>query len=175
MQARVKPLAFDGSARFVGISARTSGATKFYRLALLNTNRAELQAVNGSSVTVIGGVNRTVSTGTWYTLRIDVSGTTISGFVNGTQIALGHQHAGGRRPDRAADVPRHGVASTTCSWRHRLARRRPPARRTTGHAAGRTTTRRRRPAADQPAAAGPASSAGPPRAAAPPAAAAARP
>jgi pectate lyase len=89
LQARVKPVSFDGSARYVGISARTSGATKFYRLALINTNRAELQAVNGSSVTVIGGVSRTISTGTWYTLRIDVSGSAISGFVDGAQIASG--------------------------------------------------------------------------------------
>jgi pectate lyase len=89
VQARVRPLSFDGSGRFVGISARTSGATKFYRLALLNSNRAELQAVNGSSVTVIGGVNRTVSTGTWYTLRITVSGSTISGFVDNAQIGSG--------------------------------------------------------------------------------------
>lgn len=89
VQARVKPLAFDGSARFVGISARTSGATKFYRLALLNTNRVELQAVNGSSVTVIGAVNRTVATGTWYTLRIDVNGSSIAGFVDGAQIGSG--------------------------------------------------------------------------------------
>jgi pectate lyase len=89
VSARVKPLAFDGSGTYVGISARTSGSTKFYRLALINTNRAELQAVNGSSVTVIGGASRTVATGTWYTLRIDVSGATIRGFVDGTQIASG--------------------------------------------------------------------------------------
>jgi len=93
LQARVKPLAFDGSARFVGVSARTTGATTSYRLALINTNRAELQAVNGSSVTVIGGVSRTVSTGTWYTLRVEVSGTTIRGFVDGTQIASGTNSA----------------------------------------------------------------------------------
>jgi pectate lyase len=89
LQARVKPTGFDGSARYVGIGARTSSNTTFYRLALLNTNRAELQVVNSGSVTVIGGVNQTVSTGTWYTLRIDVSGNTVRGFVNGTQIASG--------------------------------------------------------------------------------------
>jgi pectate lyase len=89
VQARVKATAFDGGGTYVGISARTSGATKFYRLALLSTNRAELQAVNGSSVTVIGGVNRTVATGTWYTLRIDVNGSSIAGFVDGAQIASG--------------------------------------------------------------------------------------
>ena len=89
VQARVKPLAFDGSGRFVGISARTSGATKFYRLALINANRVELQAVNGSSVTVIGSASRTVSTGVWYLLRIEATGTTIRGFVDGTQVASG--------------------------------------------------------------------------------------
>jgi pectate lyase len=86
VQARVKPLAFDGSARYVGIAARASGSTTFYRLALLNTNRVELQAVNSGSVTVLGAVSRTVSTGTWYTLRINVSGTSISGFVDGAQV-----------------------------------------------------------------------------------------
>nr|WP_230205051.1 family 16 glycoside hydrolase [Parafrankia elaeagni] len=89
LQARVRPLAFDGAQRYVGIGARTASNTKFYRLVLLNSNRAELQAVSGSSVTVLGGVSRTVSTGSWYTLRVDVSGTTISGYVDGTLIGSG--------------------------------------------------------------------------------------
>jgi pectate lyase len=89
VQARVRPTAFDGSGQYVGISARTSGATKFYRLALINSNRAELQAVNGSSVTIIGSSSRTISVGTWYTLRIDVNGSTITGFIDGSQFASG--------------------------------------------------------------------------------------
>jgi pectate lyase len=87
VQARVKPLAFDGGARFAGLAARASGATTMYRLVLLNTNRAELQAVNGGAVTVLGGASRTVATGTWYTLRVEVTGTTIRGFVDGAQVA----------------------------------------------------------------------------------------
>src|SRR5262245_8753120 len=89
LQARVKPLAFSGTTPFVGIGARTASNTQFYRLALLSSNRVELQAVNGSQIRVIGAVNQTVSTGTFVTLRVDVSGTTISGFVNGTRIASG--------------------------------------------------------------------------------------
>lgn len=87
LQARVKPLAFDGADRYVGIGARSSSATTFYRLALLNNNRAELQAVNGGRVTVLGGVSYTVSTGTWYTLRVAVSGSSIQGYVDGSQVA----------------------------------------------------------------------------------------
>ena len=44
--------------------------------------------------------------GTWYTLRIDVAGTSIAGFVNGAQVGLGHEQRDRRRPDRAADLPR---------------------------------------------------------------------
>ncbi|GIF75218.1 pectate lyase family protein [Asanoa siamensis] len=98
VQARVKPLAFSGSNRLVALAARSSSATKMYRLALTNANRAELQAVDGSSVTVIGSASLTVSTGTWYTLRIDANGSTISGFVNGTRIGSGSNsaHSAGR-------------------------------------------------------------------------------
>jgi hypothetical protein len=89
VQARMKPLAFDGTARYAGLAARASGATTFYRLALFNTGRAELQAVRSGAVTVLGSAARTVATGTWYTLRIDVAGSSVSGFVDGTRIGTG--------------------------------------------------------------------------------------
>jgi pectate lyase len=89
VQARVKPLSFNGSNRLVAIAARATGATRMYRLALTNTGRAELQVVNGSSITVLGAAPLTVATGTWYTLRIESSGTTIRGFVNGSAVGSG--------------------------------------------------------------------------------------
>jgi pectate lyase len=98
VQARVKPLSFNGSNRLVGIAARVTSNTRMYRLALINSNRAELQAVNGSQITVIGSASLTVSTGTFYTLRIEVNGSTIRGFVNGTQVGSGtnSQYSAGR-------------------------------------------------------------------------------
>lgn len=89
VQARVKPLSFNGSDRLVGLASRSTSDTKMYRLALSNANRAELQMVNGSQITTIGSAALTVSTGTWYTLRIEASGSTVKGFVNGAQIASG--------------------------------------------------------------------------------------
>ncbi|HWB36499.1 MAG TPA: pectate lyase, partial [Rugosimonospora sp.] len=56
------------------------------RLALIPGNLVQLQAVNGSSVTVLGSASRTVSTGTWYTLAITASGTTISATVDGSSV-----------------------------------------------------------------------------------------
>jgi pectate lyase len=86
LQARVKPLSFSSSDGFAGIGARSSGATTYYRVVLLS-GQVQLQAVKGGTVTVLGTRSQTVSTGTWYTLRVDVSGTTIAGYVNGTLIA----------------------------------------------------------------------------------------
>jgi hypothetical protein len=89
VQARVKPLAFNGSNRVVALASRASGSTKMYRLALINANRVELQAMNGSSITVIGSASLNVSTGTWYTLRIEANGSTLRGLVNGAVVASG--------------------------------------------------------------------------------------
>ncbi|MEV1147234.1 pectate lyase [Micromonospora sp. NPDC049799] len=90
VQARVKPLSFASSSSLVGLAARSSSSTKMYRLALLGSGRAELQAVNGSQITTIGSASIGAAAGTWYTLRIETSGSTIRGFVNGTQVGSGN-------------------------------------------------------------------------------------
>jgi pectate lyase len=87
VQARVKPVSL-GSNGFVGLLARASGSTTFYRLALL-PGRAELQAVNGGSATVLGGSSRTIANGAWHTLSITTSGSAVSGSIDGSQVASG--------------------------------------------------------------------------------------
>ncbi|GHJ44336.1 hypothetical protein Cs7R123_16780 [Catellatospora sp. TT07R-123] len=98
VSARVKPTGFSGSGRYAALGARSTGSSTRYQLALLNSGRAELQVVDGSAVTVIGGVNLAVSTGTWYTLQLTVSGSTLTGWVNGQQVGSGSssQFASGR-------------------------------------------------------------------------------
>ncbi|GGM09187.1 MULTISPECIES: right-handed parallel beta-helix repeat-containing protein [Micromonospora] len=85
VQARVKPLSL-GAGGHAGLLARASGSTRYYRLALLAGNQVQLQAVSGSSVTVLGSASRTVATGTWYTLAITVDGSTIRGTVDGAPV-----------------------------------------------------------------------------------------
>src|SRR5690348_11228473 len=88
LQARVKALAFGSSDGLVGISARTAGASKFYRLALASNGQAVLQAYAGSSsITTLGSASLGITAGTWYTLRLDVIGNVVTGFVNGQQVA----------------------------------------------------------------------------------------
>ncbi len=85
VQASVKATAF-GSGGLVALAARVTSATKMYRLALTGANQIQLQSMNGSSIAVLASRSTTVSTNTWYTLRIDTNGSTISGYVNGTLI-----------------------------------------------------------------------------------------
>ena len=86
VQARVKPTGFNGSARHVGVVARAQSMTSFYALALTNTGRLEIiKRASGSPVT-LAGVAASVVTGTWYTLRLEASGSTLTGFVNGTPV-----------------------------------------------------------------------------------------
>ncbi|MEV4510465.1 pectate lyase [Dactylosporangium sp. NPDC049525] len=88
VSARVKPISLSSNG-FVGLLARAKSSTTFYRLALLPGNTVQLQAVNSGSVTVLGSVSRTVSTGSWYTLGITVSGTSITGKVDGATVGSG--------------------------------------------------------------------------------------
>lgn len=87
VSAKVKALSLDDDG-FVGLLARASGSTTFYRLAL-TSDGVELQAVKSGTVTVLASSSKTVSTDTWYTLSITLSGTTISGSIDGTSVGSG--------------------------------------------------------------------------------------
>jgi pectate lyase len=89
LQARVKVLSFVSSDGFAGVAARSSTSTTFDRVVLLTGGRVQLQAVNSGAVTVLGTASLGISAGTWFTVRIEESGTTVRGFVNGTQIGSG--------------------------------------------------------------------------------------
>ncbi|MCW6005250.1 DUF1080 domain-containing protein, partial [Micromonospora sp. CPCC 205371] len=80
---RVKPTAVNGSNRFVAVLARAQSATSYYYLALRSNNTVELKKlVNGSSTT-FATASVTFTLNTWYTLSLEVSGSTLRGTVNG--------------------------------------------------------------------------------------------
>jgi len=83
VQARVKPLSFNGSNRFAALTARVQSSTNYYYLALSNSNQLLLRKLVGGSSTTLASKSLTVTTGTWYTLRIDVVGAQLWGYVNG--------------------------------------------------------------------------------------------
>jgi hypothetical protein len=87
LQARVKPVSFDGTNRFVGIAARVQDDLNYYYIALRSNNTAELKKLVAGAPTTLGSISLTVAAGTWYTTRLQVTGSTVTGSVNGTQIA----------------------------------------------------------------------------------------
>jgi pectate lyase len=85
-QARVKPIAFNGADRYVGVMTRVVNSNHYYFLALQNGNRLLLGKRAGSSPITLATRSFTFSTGTFYTLRIDANGSSLSGYVNGTLL-----------------------------------------------------------------------------------------
>ena len=116
VQARVKATSFATTAGVVSLAARAAGATKMYRLSLTGGNKVQLETMNGSTIKVLGSLSQTISTSTFYTLKLTVNGSTISGTVNGAsvgsatdttipagRIGLLTEHAAGRFDDVIVD------------------------------------------------------------------------
>ncbi|MBW6437787.1 pectate lyase [Actinoplanes hulinensis] len=86
VEAKVKGL--DLRRGLAGVAARASGSSTMYRLALTSAGRAELQAVKGSTVTSLGSA-AVSDPAAWHTLKVDVSGSTVTGYLDGAQVASG--------------------------------------------------------------------------------------
>ncbi|MBB2944992.1 hypothetical protein FB565_004725 [Actinoplanes lutulentus] len=86
VQAKVKAISLGSG--LAGIASRASSASTMYRLALTSAGKAELQSVKGSTVSVIGSAAVSNVTA-WHTLRIDASGSTVTGYVDGVKVASG--------------------------------------------------------------------------------------
>ncbi len=94
--ARVRVNAFGSSSeRAAGVMARAQSTSNFYAL-VLTPSGAQLK--RGTAVLASGAAS--VTTGTWYTLTLTASGSSLTGFVNGNQVvsavdgALGNGRTG---------------------------------------------------------------------------------
>nr|MDT0659624.1 pectate lyase [Micromonospora sp. DSM 115978] len=81
--ARVKPTAFNGTGRFAAVLARAQSSGSYYYLGVGNDNTVVLGKLFGGTYTTLDRAPLTVTAGTWYTLRLQVSGTSLSGHVDG--------------------------------------------------------------------------------------------
>ncbi|GAB3439308.1 hypothetical protein GCM10027436_21340 [Actinophytocola sediminis] len=87
VQARVKALSFNGSDRFVALLARAQSATSYYYLSVRSGNTVQLKKLVDGRGSTLASAALTVSTNSWYTLRIEVSGSTLRGYVDGNLVA----------------------------------------------------------------------------------------
>ena len=91
IEARVKVLAFNGtsSADVVAICGRLSSPTQFYYFAIQSDGKAKIKVNNGANSSLSSAVDVPGGFGlnTWYTLRLSIVGSTLTAYINGTQVA----------------------------------------------------------------------------------------
>ncbi len=83
IQARAKALSFNGSGRYFGIAARYSSSSNYYFAVLTNSNTLEIRKKVSGASTTLASKTYAVTTGTWYTLKLAVNGTSLQASVNG--------------------------------------------------------------------------------------------
>jgi hypothetical protein len=99
---RVRPTTFAvGSAtqeRWVGVIARYRNDQNYYYLSLRSGNTLSLRKVVNGAIATISSVPANVSVGTWYGLRLEVNGSTLRAYLNGTLAiqAVDTTHTSGR-------------------------------------------------------------------------------
>ncbi|WP_196441903.1 family 16 glycoside hydrolase [Planomonospora sp. ID67723] len=86
VQARVKPIAFNGAGRHVAVLARAQSTSSYYFLGLSNTGSVVLGKRLGGAPVTLDSAPATVTPGTWHTLRLEAFGTTLRGFVGGVEV-----------------------------------------------------------------------------------------
>ncbi|GIF20185.1 hypothetical protein Ate02nite_29150 [Paractinoplanes tereljensis] len=88
LSAKVRAVTLSGSAATAGIAARAGGAHEFDRLVLV-PGAVRLEEVKGSAVTVLGSLTLASAATGFHTLRLDVSGSTVTGYVDGAKVGSG--------------------------------------------------------------------------------------
>lgn len=83
VEAKVKPLSFNGSSKTVGVCARFQSTSNFYAAILSNDNKLEIIKKVGGGNTSLASKSFTVQTGIWYQIKLSVNGSSLICSVNG--------------------------------------------------------------------------------------------
>jgi pectate lyase len=76
--------AIGAQERWFGVMARQSDARNYYYLTLRSSNQLSLRKFVDGAATVLASTAFTVAPGTWYDLRLEVVGSELRAYVNGT-------------------------------------------------------------------------------------------
>ncbi|HYH01965.1 MAG TPA: right-handed parallel beta-helix repeat-containing protein, partial [Bacillota bacterium] len=82
VEARVKALSFQGTARSLGLTARYTSTSNYYYLTLGNDNQLKLGIKASSGSKVLAAKNFAVAVGNWYTLKLVVNDSRLEGYVD---------------------------------------------------------------------------------------------
>lgn len=86
-KVRIVSTGADGTSSAAGVIARYADDNNFYSFRLNQiTGKAELYKRVAGTFYLLSSVTTGVAPGGWYTLKLEVNGTSLKGFVNGTQL-----------------------------------------------------------------------------------------
>ena len=89
VQARIKVLSFNGSSSsyYAGLCARVQDANNYYCVTLRSDAKVAIRGdIGGSSNSIGSSVSYALTTGTWYTVQLEIVGSTITASINGTPV-----------------------------------------------------------------------------------------
>jgi hypothetical protein len=86
VEARVQVISFNGSSSsyFAGVYARVQSASNYYSFALRSDGKVSIRKTSSN---LGSSVDAGIVEGEWFDVRFVVRGSTLTGYVNGTQIA----------------------------------------------------------------------------------------
>jgi pectate lyase len=87
-----------GQERWVGLIARYANDRNYYYVTLRSGNTLSLRKLVNGAITELASVPVTVSTGSWYALRLEVMATTLRVYLGSTMVmqVMDATHAQGR-------------------------------------------------------------------------------
>jgi hypothetical protein len=88
IEASIKPTAFNGTGSNVALVGRYKDESNMYQLQLLNSNTIELKKKVAGTWTSLKTAAFTVTTNTTYTVRFELSGSTLKAYVNNSLKAI---------------------------------------------------------------------------------------
>ncbi|MEV4170522.1 pectate lyase [Nonomuraea sp. NPDC049709] len=109
VQARVRPIAFNGSGRHVAVLARAQSTSSYYFLGLTDAGSVVLGRRTGGAPVTLASAAASAVPGTWYTLRLEAFGSTLRGFVNNVQLVTATD---GALPSGRAGLAGHYASAT---------------------------------------------------------------
>lgn len=84
VQVRVRPTTFNGADRWVGLMARYQDDDNYLYVTLRSSNVLSLRELVSGQIQVLTAQPLNVTTGTWYTLRLEKVGGKVRVYVNDT-------------------------------------------------------------------------------------------
>ena len=114
IEADIRPTAFDGSDRWVGLATRHADPQNYYYVTLRSSGSVQLKRMRGGVFTTLASAPLVVQTNRNYRVRLESIGGTAPG-VRGRRIAAHGRGPGATSPGNAAVIMSGPRITTTCS------------------------------------------------------------